>query len=111
MAPDVDGALERLPTRLPYEVFRELHKADRHVHLDASLRLETILDIGEQEGIRLPADDVDGLRSAIGCGRHFGQLVDYLKGFSITLQAMQTAEALERTAFELAEDAHYENVR
>src|ERR1041384_6097431 len=111
MADSGDPTRERLLTRVPYEVFRELPKADLHVHLDGSLRLETILEIGEQEGIRLPADDVEGLRSAIGCGRHFGSLVDYLKGFSITLQAMQTAEELERTAFELAEDVHHENVR
>jgi adenosine deaminase len=47
----------------------------------------------------------------IGSGHHFGSLVDYLKGFAITLQVMQTEAALERIAFELAEDAHLENVR
>jgi adenosine deaminase len=111
MVPNADDGRDRHTTRVPYEVFQELPKADLHVHLDGSLRLETILEVAEEEGIRLPADDVEGLRSAIGCGRHFGTLVEYLKGFSITLQVMQTAQALERTAFELAEDAHHENVR
>jgi adenosine deaminase len=111
MVPEADEVRDRPTTRVPYEVFHELPKADLHVHLDGSLRLETILEVAEEEGIRLPADDIEGLRSAIGCGRHFGTLVEYLKGFSITLQVMQTAHALERTAFELAEDAHHENVR
>jgi len=97
--------------RVPFEVFQELPKADLHVHLDGSLRLETILALAEREGIQLPAHDVDGLRAAIGCGRHFGSLVDYLRGFAITLEVMQTEESLERIAFELAEDAHLENVR
>ncbi len=96
---------------VPIEVFRALPKTDLHVHLDGSLRLETILDIAQQEGIALPADNVDGLREAIGCGMVFGSLVEYLRGFEITLKVMQTEEALERIAFELAEDAHRENVR
>jgi len=96
---------------VPFEVFQALPKTDLHVHLDGSLRLETILDIAKSEGTDLPADTVEGLRDAIGCGNNFGSLVDYLKGFEITLKVMQTEESLERIAFELAEDAHRENVR
>ena len=91
--------------------FRALPKTDLHVHLDGSLRLETILDIARADGIELPASDVEGLRAAIGCGNEFGSLVEYLRGFDITLRVMQTEAALERIAFELAEDAHRENVR
>jgi adenosine deaminase len=93
------------------EVFRTLPKADLHVHLDGSLRLETILDLARSEGIDLPAESVTGLRDAIGCGNNFGSLVEYLRGFDITLRVMQTEASLERIAFELAEDAHRENVR
>lgn len=96
---------------VPYEVIRALPKTDLHVHLDGSLRLETILDLGKRDQIELPAKDEEGLRAAIGCGRHFGSLTEYLRGFDITLRVMQTEEALERIAFELAEDAHRENVR
>jgi adenosine deaminase len=96
---------------VPFEVFRSLPKTDLHVHLDGSLRLETILDIAKADDIELPAHDVAGLHAAIGCGSQFGSLVEYLRGFDITLRVMQTEEALERIAFELAEDAHRENVR
>ncbi len=98
-------------TRVPYEVFRALPKTDLHVHLDGSLRLETILDIAKKDRVELPAKDVDGLRQAIGCGHQFGSLTEYLRGFEITLRVMQTEQSLERIAFELAEDAHLENVR
>jgi adenosine deaminase len=97
--------------QVPFEVFRALPKTDLHVHLDGSLRLETILELAEQERVDLPAHDVEGLKLAIGCGNHFGSLVEYLRGFDITLRVMQTEAALERIAFELAEDAHRENVR
>ncbi|HYQ96052.1 MAG TPA: adenosine deaminase, partial [Candidatus Eisenbacteria bacterium] len=38
-------------------------------------------------------------------------LPTYLKAFDLTLAILQQREALERVAFELAEDAHLENVR
>ncbi|MBN2196890.1 MAG: adenosine deaminase [Polyangiaceae bacterium] len=96
---------------VPLEVFQALPKTDLHVHLDGSLRLRTILELAEAQGVTLPATDEGGLRAAIGCGRECGSLVEYLRGFDITLSVMQTEAALERIAFELAEDAHQENVR
>ncbi|HEX9619365.1 MAG TPA: adenosine deaminase [Polyangiaceae bacterium] len=96
---------------VPLEVFQALPKTDLHVHLDGSLRLQTILDLAKEQRVELPAKDAEGLREVIGCGRVTGSLVEYLRGFEITLKVMQTEEALERVAFELAEDAHAENVR
>ena len=104
--PEENGAPE-----VTFEAFQALPKTDLHVHLDGSLRLETILDLARQGRIDLPARDEAGLRAAIGCGNQFGSLVEYLRGFDITLRVMQTEESLERIAFELAEDAHRENVR
>ena len=97
--------------QVPREIFQALPKADLHVHLDGSLRLSTILDLADAAGIDLPARDPDGLARAIGCRAHAGSLVEYLRGFDITLRVMQTDDALERIAFELAEDAARENVR
>ncbi|HYP75554.1 MAG TPA: adenosine deaminase [Polyangiaceae bacterium] len=99
------------PAHVPFEIFKALPKTDLHVHLDGSLRLETILELAKAERVELPANDLDGLRAAIGAGSNFGSLVEYLRGFDITLRVMQTEAALERIAFELAEDAHRENVR
>jgi adenosine deaminase len=103
---------ERLePCPVPLEVFRALPKTDLHVHLDGSLRPETVLELGRAERVPLPADDPEGLRSALGCGQRMESLEQYLKQFEVMLQVLQTEEALERVAFELAEDAHRENVR
>jgi len=107
--PNAVGAVGQ--AQVPIEVFRALPKTDLHVHLDGSLRLETILELGKADKVELPANNVEGLRQAIGCGNNFGSLVEYLRGFDITLRVMQTEASLERIAFELAEDAHRENVR
>ncbi len=96
---------------VPFEVFEKLPKTDLHVHLDGSLRPATILELAREQGVDLGITTVDGVRAAVGAGAHFGSLVDYLRGFDLTLSVMQEADALERIAFELAEDAHRENVR
>lgn len=102
-----EGAHEKLPL----EFFQKLPKTDLHVHLDGSLRLETILDIADKEGVTLPATDPEELRRAMNLGENCGSLVEYLKAFDVTLRVMQTEPALYRIAYELAEDAAAENVR
>lgn len=96
---------------LPLSVFERLPKTDLHVHLDGSLRLQTVLDLAVEQGIELPAMDLAGLGAAMHLGETTGSLVKYLEAFHITLKVLQTREALYRAAYELAEDAARENVR
>jgi adenosine deaminase len=96
---------------LPLAVFQKLPKTDLHVHLDGSLRLRSMLELAEQQSVKLPADSEDGLRRAMHCGENTGSLLEYLKAFDTTLAVMQTEDALYRVAYELAEDAAAENVR
>lgn len=95
------------------EFIERMPKTDLHVHLDGSLRLETILDLAEQQGVRLPdnAQTPEELAKAIRMGAICEDLTDYLKAFDTTLSVMQTEEALYRTAFELGEDAAREGVK
>jgi adenosine deaminase len=97
--------------RLTLEAIQRLPKTDLHVHLDGSLRIETILDLAHKDNVKLPADDPEGLRKAMHCGENTGSLVKYLEAFDITLQVLQTQDALFRAAYELAADAAAENVR
>jgi adenosine deaminase len=98
-------------SRLPLSFIEKLPKTDLHVHLDGSLRLETILELAAKERVTLPADSADGLRKFMHLGENCGSLVEYLKAFDVTLKVMQTEASLTRIAYELAEDAAAENVR
>ena len=93
------------------KIFEQLPKTDLHVHLDGSMRLSTVLELAAEQGVELPARDTEGLARAMHVGEHTGSLVEYLKAFEITLQVLQTKEALYRAMYELAEDAAAENVR
>src|SRR5262245_16969502 len=94
-----------------FELLKALPKADLHCHLDGSLRLATILELGEQQKVRLPAGTTEDLARALHMGENCQSLEKYLEAFEITLSVMQTEDALYRTAYELAEDAAEENVR
>ena len=100
-----------MATALTLETVQKLPKTDLHVHLDGSLRLATILDLADRQKVDLPASNEDGLRKAMNLGQNCGSLVEYLKAFDVTLRVMQTEDALERIAYELAQDAAEENVR
>ena len=95
------------------EFLHEMPKTDLHVHLDGSVRLETILELAEEQGVELPngANDEESLAKEIHMGEICRDLNDYLKAFDVTLSVLQTEEALYRAAFELAEDAAKENVK
>jgi adenosine deaminase len=91
-------------------LLKRLPKAELHVHLDGSLRPETMLELAAEYGKRLPAHDAEQLRAYMHV-QDAGNLVEYLNRFAVTLSVMQTAEALERIAFELGQDLAGENVR
>ncbi|MEK8051646.1 adenosine deaminase family protein [Ideonella sp. DXS22W] len=95
-----DDALLRQARRLP--------KVLLHEHLDGGLRVATLLDLLHQRGIAAPAEDVDTLAAWFDARAHAGSLVEYLRGFALTVAAMATPEGLARVAFEAAEDARAE---
>jgi adenosine deaminase len=92
------------------ELIARLPKTDLHVHLDGSLRPETIYELGEQDRVELPFRSVADVRRYFTEDLPERDLVAYLERFDMTTAVMQTEGALERIAFELVEDAARENV-
>jgi adenosine deaminase len=97
--------------KLSRDFIHKLPKTDLHVHLDGSVRVNTILELAKEHKIKLPTTDPEELRKLIVCGEHTTSLEDYLRGFHIVNLVLQTKEGLRRAAYELAEDAARENVR
>jgi adenosine deaminase len=96
------------------EVSRErllaLPKPELHVHLDGSLRPRTMVELARERGVTLPTFEPDelGLRMIASDTR---SLEDYLLRFQLILSVLQDRPALQRVAYELAEDNARENVR
>lgn len=96
--------------RLTKDALRRWPKAELHVHLDGALRPSTMLDLARRQGIKLPADTPEALAKVM-LVREARNLEEYLQKYEITLSVLQTAEALERVAYEFVLDKAAENVR
>ncbi len=92
------------------KLIESIPKTDIHVHLDGCVRLDTLIDIAQQENIELPSYTVDGL-NALVFKDNYENLVEYLKTFGYSCAAMQKPEYLERVAYEMAVDNQAEGVR
>ena len=89
----------------PAGVAHDMPKVLLHEHLDGSLRVATLFDLMRDRAMTAPAADSDGLAAWFDARAHAGSLTDYLQGFALTVQAMASPAAMERVAFEAAEDA------
>lgn len=90
---------------------RSLPKVLLHEHLDGGLRPETIVELAAEVGYGgLPTTDPAALAAWFHRGAQRGNLTEYLEGFAHTTAVMQSAEALERVAFEFMEDMSRDGV-
>ena len=92
------------------EFIARIPKTDLHVHLDGSLRLETLIDLAGKEHITLPAETPEGLREHVFKDT-YASLDEYLRGFGLTNKVLQNEGNLERVSYELAIDNYAEGVR
>jgi adenosine deaminase len=96
---------------LDSSVIKSLPKVLLHEHLDGVLRPKTIVALARSEGYKgLPTENPVELAAWFHQGANQGSLPKYLEGFAHTIAVMQTEEALERAAYEQAEDLSKDGV-
>jgi adenosine deaminase len=85
-------------------------KAELHLHLDGSLRVDTALDIARTRGIDAP-QTYAGMRGVLVGPEQSEDQAALLLAFDLPIALMQDAEAIERIAHDMVVDKAAENVR
>jgi adenosine deaminase len=88
------------------ERIERMPKAELHVHLEGSIRPETVLDLGRRHGIEYPFTDAASAREWF----HFRDFPHFIEVYVGICNALLTVEDYERVTYELAEDAHRQNI-
>lgn len=97
--------------KLDRSLLRRLPKVLLHEHLDGVLRPATVIALAEDCGYaELPTRDPNELARWFHQGANQGSLAKYLEGFRHTIAVTQTEAALDRVAYEQAEDLSRDGV-
>ncbi len=83
---------------------------DLHRHLDGSVRLETILDLGRKHNLPLPAWDLEGLRPYVQVMEPQPGVMAFIAKFEWMTGVLVDYEACRRIAYENVEDAKREGI-
>jgi adenosine deaminase len=85
-------------------------KIDLHRHLDGSIRLETILELGLENDLALPGRTLETLRPFVVVSEPQPGLMAFLAKFEWMVGVLVDAEACRRVAYENVEDARREGL-
>lgn len=83
---------------------------DLHRHLDGSIRLETILDLGRKNNLDLPAWDLEGLRPYVQITVPQPGVMAFISKFEWMVGVLVNYEDCQRVAYENVEDAKNEGL-
>ncbi len=62
---------------------------------DGALRISTIIELAQEQNVKLPTYDPDELRSLVTVGLDCPSLVEYLRGFEITYHSLMLGLGLK----------------
>jgi len=97
-------------TKRPLKFYQSLPKVDLHRHLEGSIRLNTLLDIGRTHNIDIRG--AENLRPLVQVGEGEPYTFEnFLSKFITLREFFRSPEAISRITYEAIEDAAADNVR
>jgi adenosine deaminase len=94
-------------TEAERELIRRMPKAELHVHLEGSVRPETLLDLGRLHGVEYPFSDADGARDWF----RFRNFPHFIEVYVAICNCLLTVEDYDRVTYELALEAQRQQIR
>ena len=83
---------------------RSLPLTDLHRHLDGNIRVSTILALGQQHGIALPAQELEALRPHVQIVETEPSLLAFLSKLDWGVKVLANYDACRRVAYENVQD-------
>jgi adenosine deaminase len=91
--------------------YNQLPKTEIHIHLEGSIRTQTIIDIAREYGLNLPSYDALELDRHVKVLDQMRDLHAVLEAFEIFQRSIASPQVVERIAWELFEDAARQNIK
>ncbi len=85
---------------------RKMPKVELHVHLEGSIRPETVLKLAQRHGVELPANDLEGLRDWY----RFRDFPHFVEIYVAVSKCLRTPDDIELIAREFLEGQAAQNV-
>jgi adenosine deaminase len=91
--------------------WRKFKKVELHRHLEGSVRLQTVLDVAREAGVKLPCESLEELREKALILQPMADLKTVLDRFWLIQSVLATPAIIERVAYENVVDAHHDGIR
>lgn len=91
--------------------YNDIPKTEIHIHLEGSIRTQTIIDVAKEYNLKLPAYEVNELDKHVKVYDQMRDLHAVLEAFDIFQRSIASPEVVERIAWELFEDAARQNIK
>lgn len=83
---------------------------DLHRHLDGNIRPQTILELAQQHGIKLPADNLTQLLPHVQIQGKESNLMSFLQKLDYGVAVLANLDACKRIAYENVQDAYLQGL-
>ncbi len=91
--------------------YNDLPKTELHIHLEGSIRTQTIIDIAKEYNLKLPSFEAGELDKHVKVYEQMRDLGAVLEAFAIFQNSITSPAVVERIAWELFEDSARQNIK